>query len=239
MKKNKSITVISYLVFGFLFIPLLIIVITSFGTQASIQFPIKGFTLDWYSVVFHSASFIASFKISLITGVLATLIAALVGVPAAYALNRDHFKYKESLNSFFLSPSLIPGMVIGYMIYNMIIIQLHLPVIPALIIGHMLIEEASWTLGYTQTQTFFKIVLPNITSGIFAGSLLSFVNSFNNIPVSMFLTGPGVTTLPITLLSYLEYNYNPAVSAISTLLMLLTIVLMYLIDKTLGLSSIM
>lgn len=86
---------------------------------------------------------------------------------------------------------------------------------------------------------FFKIVLPNITSGIFAGSLLSFVNSFNNIPVSMFLTGPGVTTLPITLLSYLEYNYNPAVSAISTLLMLLTIVLMYLIDKTLGLSSIM
>lgn len=176
MKKNKSITVISYLVFGFLFIPLLIIVITSFGTQASIQFPIKGFTLDWYSVVFHSASFIASFKISLITGVLATLIAALVGVPAAYALNRDHFKYKESLNSFFLSPSLIPGMVIGYMIYNMIIIQLHLPVIPALIIGHMLIslpyiirvvgsniqnldesiEEASWTLGYTQTQTFLK-----------------------------------------------------------------------------------
>jgi putative spermidine/putrescine transport system permease protein len=68
--------------------------------------------------------------------------------------------------------------------------------------------------------------------------MLAFVNSFNNVPVSMFLSGPGVTMLPTSLLSYMEYNYDPTVSAISVMLMLLTIGLMYLIEKTLGLASI-
>ncbi|VTE89148.1 Uncharacterised protein [Streptococcus pneumoniae] len=68
--------------------------------------------------------------------------------------------------------------------------------------------------------------------------MLAFINSFNNIPVSMFLSGPGVTTLPTSLLNYIEYNYDPTVSAISVLLMIGTIVLMYIIEKTLGLAAI-
>ena len=100
------------------------------------------------------------------------------------------------------------------------------------------VEEAAWTLGCTRLHAFFRIVIPNISSGIFASFMLAFINSFNNVPVSMFLSGPGVTTLPTTLLSYMEFNYDPSVSALSVLLMVVTIFMMMLVEKTLGLASI-
>ena len=100
-------------------------------------------------------------------------------------------------------------------------------------------EEAAWTLGASKIRTFIEIILPNIRSGIFASFMLAFINSFNNIPVSQFLSGPGVTLLPTQLMGYIEYNYDPTVSAISVLLMALTVVIMILIEKTLGLSKVM
>ena len=259
MKKNPVIFAAAMLVFAFLFFPLFIIVATSFGTAAAIQFSIKGFTLDWYGVVLASDSFMKSFRVSLFVGVGATLLAILLGVPAAYGLARFPSKWTRNLNGFFLSPTLIPGMVVGYMLFQFLLVRLRLPVYAGLLLGYLLIslpyairlvgaslqyfdiamEEASWTLGNTRIKTFFSVVLPNIRSGIFAAFMMSFINSFNNIPVSMFLTGPEVSTLPISILSYMEYNYNPAVSAISTLLMILTILLMLGIEKTLGLSGVL
>ena len=134
---------------------------------------------------------------------------------------------------------------------------MNFPVFESLLLGHFLvvlpyvirivgssldqfdfaIEEAALSLGCQKGQAFFKVVLPNITSGISAAFMLSFINSFNNIPVSMFLTGPGVTTLPTTLMNYIEYNYDPTVSAVSVLLMVATIVIMFIVEKTLGISA--
>lgn len=199
-----------------------------------------------------------SFKLSLIIGLLATVLALLVGVPASYALARYSVKGKNLIKSFFLSPTVIPGIVVGYTLFQFIVVALGLTVFQGLLIGHFLIslpyiirvvgssmdqldysiEEVAWTLGCTRFRAFMQIVLPNVSSGIFAAFMLAFVNSFNNVPVSMFLSGPGVTMLPTSLLSYMEYNYDPTVSAISVMLMLLTIGLMYLIEKTLGLASI-
>jgi len=258
MRKQKGMTIIAILVFAFLFLPLLLIVITSFGTAAAIQFPIKGFTLDWYGNALRSETMLESFKLSLIIGLLATVFALLVGVPASYALARYSVKGKNLIQSFFLSPTVIPGIVVGYTLFQFIVVALGLPVFHGLLIGHFLIslpyiirvvgssmdqldysiEEVAWTLGCTRFRAFMQIVLPNVSSGIFAAFMLAFVNSFNNVPVSMFLSGPGVTMLPTSLLSYMEYNYDPTVSAISVMLMLLTIGLMYLIEKTLGLASI-
>ncbi|WP_207940791.1 spermidine/putrescine ABC transporter permease [Enterococcus sp. DIV2402] len=258
MRKQKGMTIIAILVFAFLFLPLLLIVVTSFGTAAAIQFPIKGFTLDWYGNALRSETMLESFKLSLIVGLLATILALLVGVPASYALARYTVKGKNLIKSFFLSPTVIPGIVVGYTLFQFIVVALGLPVFQGLLIGHFLIslpyiirvvgssmdqldysmEEVAWTLGCTRFRAFMQIVLPNVSSGIFAAFMLAFVNSFNNVPVSMFLSGPGVTMLPTSLLSYMEYNYDPTVSAISVMLMLLTIGLMYLIEKTLGLASI-
>jgi putative spermidine/putrescine transport system permease protein len=100
------------------------------------------------------------------------------------------------------------------------------------------VEEVAWTLGCNKVKAFFKVVLPNISSGIFASFMLAFINSFNNIPVSMFLSGAGVRTLPTAIMSYMEYYYDPTVSAVSVLLMLGTIGMMMIIEKTIGISSI-
>lgn len=258
MRRNKALGFFTFLVFLFLFAPLLIVIVTSFGKNPTIQFPIEGFTLKWYANVFQVPAFQKSFWLSLQVALLATSLALLIGVPAAYALSRHNFFGRQGLKSFFLSPTIIPGVVVGYSLFQFIVIRLQLPLFQGLLLGHFLIsvpyiirvvgssleqldvaiEEAAWTLGSTRMGTFFKIVLPNITSGIFASFMLAFINSFNNIPVSQFLSGPGITMLPTNLMSYIEYNYDPTVSALSVLLMLGTIVLMFLIEKTLGLASI-
>jgi len=258
MRKQKGMTLIASLVFAFLFLPLLLIVVTSFGTKAAIQFPIQGFTLDWYGNALRLDTMLDSFKLSLIIGILATVLALIIGVPASYALSRFTVKSKGLVKSFFLSPTVIPGIVVGYTLFQFIVVTLGLPVFQGLLIGHFLIslpyiirvvgssmeqldysmEEVAWTLGCTRFRAFMRIVLPNISSGIFAAFMLAFVNSFNNVPVSIFLSGADATMLPTSLLSYMEYNYDPTVSAISVMLMLLTIGLMYLIEKTLGLASI-
>ena len=257
MKKNRILTAFVVLVYIFLFAPLAIIALTSIGTENYIAFPPKGFSLQWFTTVFKSEAFVSSMITSFTISGIATLLALLIGMPAAYGLSRYDFKGKATIKSFFFSPLIIPGIVVGFSLFQFLLVQLNLSVYMSLFIGHTLviipyiirvigsslegfdysIEEAAMSLGCKKSQTFFKVVLPNITSGVMAAFMLAFINSFNNVPVSMFLTGPGVSTLPITMMNYVEYNYDPTVSALSVLLMLITVGVMYLVEKTLGLSN--
>ena len=257
MRRYKGLTIFSVIVFSFLVIPLLIIAVTAFGTEKTIAFPIKGFTFAWFANALASKSFKSAFVLSLEIALLATAIALVIGIPAAYALSRYSLKGKKLIKNFFLSPTIVPGIVVGYSLFMFIVVKLKVPVFQGLLLGHFLvvlpyvirvvggsleqfdfsIEEVAWSLGCNKVQAFFKIVLPNISSGIISSFLLAFINSFNNIPVSMFLTGPGVVTLPSTLMSYIEYNYDPTVSAVSVMLMLATTVIMLVVEKTLGISA--
>jgi len=257
MRKNKLLTIFTIVVFAFLMIPLFIITVTAFGKGTAITFPIKSFSLKWFYNVLTLDSFKTSFLTSLEVALLATFIALLVGVPAAYALARSGIKGRQLIKSIFLSPTIVPGIVVGFALYQFIILTLKIPVFAGLLVGHFLItlpyvirivgssleqfdfsiEEAAWSLGSGKVKTFFQIVLPNITSGLSAAFMLAFINSFNNIPVSMFLSGPGVSTFPASLMNYIEYNYNPSVSAVSVLLMLCTVIIMVIVDKTLGIAS--
>lgn len=257
MKNNKLLSLFVVLVYTFLFAPLVIIAFTSIGTENYIAFPPKGFTFKWFLNVFTSESFMSSMFTSLFISFVATVVALIIGVPASYGLSRYDFRGKALLKSFFLSPLVIPGIVVGFSLFKFLLVKLNLSVYMSLFIGHTLviipyiirvvgsslevfdysIEEAAQSLGCKKSETFFKVVLPNITSGIMAAFMMAFINSFNNVPVSMFLTGPGVSTLPITMMNYVEYNYDPTVSALSVILMILTIAIMFVLEKTLGLKN--
>lgn len=257
MKKNRWLTVYAAIVFAFLMIPLLIITVTAFGGGSAITFPIDSFSVKWFVNVFMIKSFRSSFLTSIEVALLATMIALLVGIPAAYALARSGMKGRGILKSVFLSPTIVPGIVIGFILYQFLILTFRLPVLISLLAGHFMvtlpyvirvvgsameqfdfsIEEAAWSLGCEKRKAFFRVVLPNVTSGISSAFMLAFINSFNNIPVSMFLTGPGVSTFPATLMNYIEYNYDPTVSAVSVLLMAATVIIMVIVDKTLGIAS--
>lgn len=257
MRKNRLLSIFAFLVFAFLISPLVIIAVTAFNESPTISFPIDGFTFKWFINVFETKSFMSGFALSFKLSITATLLALLIGIPAAYALSRTNMKAKKFLKSYFLSPTIIPGIVLGYALYQFIVLTIKLPVEQGLLIGHFLvvlpyvirvvgsaleqfdfaIEEAAWTLGCGKVKAFFKVVLPNISSGIVASFMLAFINSFNNIPVSMFLSGPGIRTLPTALMNYIEYYYDPTVSAISVLLMAGTLGIMILVEKTLGIGA--
>lgn len=256
-RKNKTLTIISLIILLMLMIPLVLVIITSFNNQDSISLPITGFTFSWYVNVFQQPDFISGFESSLLVALIASFAALIFGIPAVYSLTRFNLERKSWFHSFFLSPTLIPEIVIGFALYQTAVITMRLPVFPSLIIGHFLlclpyvirlvtasmllmnknIEEAAWICGCSPVKTFFQIVLPNIKSSIVAAFMLCFINSFNNIPISLFMNGPSVTMLPPAILNYLQNNYDPTVSAISVLLMIFTAVLMLITEKAIGLNK--
>ncbi|MBQ9326763.1 MAG: ABC transporter permease [Clostridia bacterium] len=260
MKKQHHIALglITFLVYVFLIGPLLIIMAASFGEQSALVFPGKGFTLDWYVKVFQMSSFVNAAILSLEIAFAATAMALLLGVPAAYALNRFRFPGKGLLKTLFLSPVLIPCIVLGFIMLRYVISQWNLSVIPSLLIGHTLLsipyvmrvitsslanfdfamEEAAGSLGANRGYTFFHIVLPNIKSGIASACVMAVINSFNNVSLSTFLTAPGITMLPIEIMGYVEYHFDPTIAALATVMMLVTLGVMLLIEKTLGLQSV-
>jgi putative spermidine/putrescine transport system permease protein len=256
MKNNKWLTFFTFCVYFFLFAPIVIIVVTAFGADEFIAFPPKEFSTKWFSNIFTSDMFMNTFKISIQVAVIATIIALILGIPAAYAMSRFDFRGKVVIKNIFFSSIIVPGIVFGFSLFNFVIIKWRLPVYTSLLIGHTIvilpyiirvvasslegfdysIEEAAVSLGAGRLKTFFLIVFPNITSGVIAAFMLAFINSFNNVPISIFLTGPGVSTLPIRMMSYVEYYYDPTISALSVTLMVMTIGIMFIVEKTLGLS---
>ena len=131
-KKNIGLTLMASLVFAFLIIPLFIVVVTAFGESASIQFPIKGFSLQWFGEVFKTKSFIRGMKTSLLISIWATVASIIVGVPAAYALARGTVKRKAFLKNVFLSPTFVPGIVIGFALFQFLTIKLQMKIITSL-----------------------------------------------------------------------------------------------------------
>ncbi|WP_025690295.1 ABC transporter permease [Paenibacillus zanthoxyli] len=255
-EKNRGLALFTLLVYVFLLSPLIIIAATSFEPGTIMKFPPQGFSLKWYENIFKQSLFMETFKISIIVSFVGNLLALLLGIPAAYALSRFDFRGKEAWNAVFISPVLIPGIVMGFTMLKYLVVTYHLPMMPALFIGHTVImlpftirviasslsnfdfsvEEAALSLGMNRLRTFFVVVLPNIKSGIIAAVIIAFLDSFNNVEISVFMTGPGVSTFPIQMLSYLENHFDPTLAAISVLLMLLTAVLIFIIERLLGLS---
>ena len=258
-KESKALLCITILVYVFLLGPFLIVIIASFGAEETLIFPPKSFSLKWFFNVFQVSMFLEGFKISILLAVVGTCIALILGIPASYALVRYKFPGKGFLKNLCLSPIIVPGLVLGFALLQYLVLVLKTSAFTSLFIGHVVLlipytvrvvsaslmnfgretEDAAVSLGASRLRAFVKIVLPNIRSGIIAACTLSFITSFNNIPISLFLTGPGVTTLPIQMLLYIEYYYDPTIAALSTLLILFTIGLVQLTERTVGLSNFM
>ena len=167
-------------------------------------------------------------------------------------------KYALTNISSFSSAPLHIVTVLGFIMLRYVVNQYDLAVIPSLLIGHTLlsipyimrvitsslanfdfaVEEAACSLGATRQYTFFHIVLPNIKSGIASACIMAVINSFNNVSLSAFLTGPGVNMLPIEIMGYVEYHFDPTIAALATIMMVATLGVMLLIEKTLGLQSV-
>ena len=255
-RTHPLLTLAAVLVYVFLLGPLVIVLGAAVSDTTFLAFPPQGFSLRWFGNVFATTAFRETFWISLQVAVLGTLLALVIGVPAAYAMNRFRVQLPKAIANLFVLPVLIPEIVFGFALLSNVAVGLGLPVFPALLMGHTIlllpyairvvgaslaqfdfaVEEAAVSLGSPPLKTFFTVVLPNVRSGIIAASILAFITSLNNVPISLFLTGPGVSTLPIQMLAYVENFFDPTVAALSVLLMILTMAVMVVVERTLGLS---
>lgn len=240
----------------FLLGPFVVVVLAALSAGETLTFPPQGLSLRWFAHVFTVEAFHASFWLSLWLAIVSTLLALAVGVPAAYALARYDLPYAEMIRRIVTAPLILPALLVGLALMRHVVVPLDLPVTLALTGSHAVLtlpyvlrvvgaslahvradmEEAAFLLGASRLGAFFRVVLPNIRAGILAAFILGFITSFNQVPVSLFMTGPGVTTLPIQMLGYMEFTYDPSIAALSALLAALSVVIMLAAERALGLS---
>ena len=255
-KLHPALIAFTALVFVFLVGPLVIIVGAAISDTTYLTFPPQGVSLRWFENIFQIDAFRRTIMTSLQIGFLATFIALLIGIPAAYALNRHRIQLPGWLSTLFVLPVLVPELVLGFSLLKSIATQFHAPIFISLVLGHSLlvlpyvvrvisaslasfdfsIEEAAVSLGSSPLKAFFTILLPNVRSGVIAAFILAFITSINDVSISIFLTGPGISTLPIQLLAHMEQFFDPTVASVSVLLMVLTVAVMAIVERTLGLT---
>jgi putative spermidine/putrescine transport system permease protein len=256
MKTSRWLLISIFILYFFLLGPFLIIFVASFGSDATMAFPPSGFSLNWFIRIFDQEQFIIGFWTSLRLGLFSTGVSLLFGIPVAYGLVRFRFRGANIVETIFSAPILVPGLVVGFAMLNFFVLFGRIAVFQGLLIGHTAIlfpysvrvtsvslrnldpniEEAAVSLGAHRLRAFLLVVLPNMRAGIAAAFILGFITSFNNVPVSLFLSGPGVTTLPVSMLSYMEYYFDPTIAALSTILVVFSIILVQLAERLLGLS---
>ncbi|WP_201836749.1 ABC transporter permease subunit [Microvirga zambiensis] len=247
---------IAALVYLFLMLPLVIVVGAALSDTTYLTFPPQGLSLRWFQNIFEISAFRRTIVTSLQIALLGTLIALLIGIPAAYALNRFRIELPKWLGTLFVLPILVPEIVFGFALLKSLTVGTGAPIFLSLLIGHTLIvlpyvvrvisaslasfdfsiEEAAISLGSAPVKTFFTIVLPNVRAGVIAAFILAFITSLNDVSVSLFLTGPGISTLPIQILAHVEQFFDPTVASVSVLLMFLTVAVMAIVERTLGLT---
>jgi putative spermidine/putrescine transport system permease protein len=242
---------------AYILLPMIFVVWLAFFTQEIPSFPPEGYSLKWFRAVPDNDRFVSGFLLSLQVAIVATSIGLAIGVPAAVSLVRGRFAGREALNNLLLLPLIVPGIVLGIALYVFHVeteIATGWPILGslgALIAGHILItipwtvrlitasllgmdraiEEAAQSLGAGRLTTFRRITLPAILPGVVAAALFGFIASFGNLEMSLFLVGPGRTTLPIAILQYLEWKIDPTIAAVSVLQILFIGAAMLLTDR--------
>ena len=254
--RNFTTWIILGLTLTFLIGPFIIIIFAGASAGESLAFPPDGLSLKWYLKVFTIESFRDSFLLSMFLAIFGTVTALLLGVPAAYALNRYDLPGAETIRTIVAAPIIVPGIIVGLALLRYLVVPLDFTVAMALFMAHTALvlpyavrvvssslnnlradmEEAAVLLGCTRMQAFTKVVLPNIRGGVLAAFILGFVTSFNQVPVSLFLSGPGVKTLPIDMLAYMEITYDPSVAALSALLAFMSLAIVFVAERLLGFS---
>lgn len=244
--------------------PVVMIVWSAFIDSVFISFPPRGYTLKWFGAALRYDSFIngfiASFQVAAITATLGVVL----GSAASLALVRGRFRGRSTINTLLLSPLMVPNIVLGtalYMFFIGVSDGLGIDVssgIPSLVCAHLLltlpwcvrlisanlmganqsIEEAAANLGANPWVVFYRVTLPQMRAGVIAAALFSFIVSFENLELSLFLVGPGQTTLPIAIMQYLEFNMDPTIAAVSTLQILIIAGLLVITDRFVNLSRI-
>jgi putative spermidine/putrescine transport system permease protein len=233
--------ILFYLVF-----PVFVVAPVSFSSAKYLQFPPPGWSLQWYQNYFDRPGWVPATLLSIRVAIATAILATALGTAASLALVRGRFPGKGAVNSFIVSPLIVPGIIVAIGVY-FFYAQVRLVGNPlGLILAHTCLalpfvvtnvsatlqgfderlEYAAMNLGANRWQTFRRVTLPIIRPGVFAGALFAFITSFDELLVALFVSGSGAVTLPRKMWDSLRQEIDPTIAAVSTILITFSIVVL-------------
>ena len=229
--------VLVYLVF-----PVLVVIPLSFSSAQYLTFPPPGFSLQWYRNFFTRSDWVSAAILSFWVGSVVMILATILGTLASIGLVRGRFPGRGVVNTFIVSPLIVPAIIVAIGIY-FFYAQLGLVGRPiALITAHTALavpfvvvnvtatlygfderlEYAAMNLGANRLRTFWHVTLPIIRPGVLAGALFAFITSWDELIVAIFISGTGAVTLPRKMWDSIRFQIDPTIAAVSTLLIIIT-----------------
>lgn len=237
---------IAVLAIIYLIAPLLVVIPISLSSANSLTLPPEGLSLRWYEAFLTSSPWIAATVNSLKVGFLTAVLATLLGTPAAFALTRGRFRGKGILLGLILSPVIFPRIIIAVALFYLYAELRLVGTTLGLVLGHTILaipyvvisvsavlksydvrlDQAGMILGANPWRVFWHITLPLIRPGLISAWLFSFIVSFDELTLALFVTGGLFTTLPRKMWDEMLLQVSPTLAAVSTLLIAVIIIVL-------------
>jgi len=253
---RTTLGIVTGLILVIVYVPLFVVLVNSFSTSRSLSWPPPGFTFEWWTRAFQSAGAMEAVWTSVQIAVIATVVSLALGTLISLALQRFSFFGRDAISLLIILPIALPGIITGIALNNFFRTIMGVPLsIWTVVIAHATfcivtvfnnviarlrrqgtnLEEASADLGAGVWTTFRLVTFPQLRSALLAGGLLAFALSFDEIIVTTFTAGSGVTTLPIFILNNMfRPNQVPIVSVIAVVLVVVSIIPIYIAQRLSG-----
>jgi putative spermidine/putrescine transport system permease protein len=258
--RAAPLAVVTAAVYLFLLAPFAVVCLASLdGSQAPFaSFPPRQLSLSWYGRI--APKFFAALWVSLAVGGVTAVISGVIGTAAAFGIVRGTTRGRAVIEALFRLPLQVPFVVTGvvflqfyYRLADLVGVNAA-GSLPGLIVAHVFVtipysvgtvaavlarfnrslEEAADSLGATPWATFRQVTFPVIRPGIFAGTLYAFIVSFGDVPVAIFLSASGRATLPVEIFQSLQFDFDPSVLAMSTVVVALSVLLVVVMQRAVG-----
>jgi putative spermidine/putrescine transport system permease protein len=260
---DRIASVLAYGVIGlglaFLAIPLAMTCLMAFDARSYLgPLPPPALSLHWFERLVSQAEILASLRTGIILAVLTTFLSVSIGTAAAVGLVRRNFPGKAALTSAFLSPLVVPPVVIGFGLLLFLSKAGITNGFARMLLGHVIVTvpycirtslasllgsdkrltEAAMILGATERQAFWTITIPLMRTGIITGAIFAFAISMDDVSISLFLSDPSSTTLPVTLVSNMRAAFDLTIAAAAVILMAATVMLIVVLDRLVGFDNV-
>ncbi|TMF00587.1 MAG: ABC transporter permease [Chloroflexi bacterium] len=244
--------------FVVMLLPVVIVVLAGLNSGDYLTFPPQGLSLRWVIGFLTSQTLRTSYLLSLLIAFVVMLISTTLGTMAALFLTRVKFPGRSLLRAYFLAQLMLPGLVLGLSLYVFYVVtNVGLArTLPGMVIGHVLVtvpyvigtvsaalynfdvalEDAARSLGAGPLRAFRAITLPIISPGVMAGSIFAFIVSFGQFDISLFLSTPNITPLPIAIYNSLRYKFEPTAAAAGVFAIALVVLSMLLTSRLTSLA---
>jgi putative spermidine/putrescine transport system permease protein len=241
---------------AFMLAPIILVCLVAFTPEGYLSLPVNGFSLRWFSAILAYPEIFNAFATSLWLAAVSSTLAVVAAGAAAIAIARYRFLGRNTITALFLSPLVVPHVVLGIAFLRFFSVVGLSGTATGLVISHLIVifpfalrltlasatgldrayENAAASLGAGRFTVLRRIVLPLILPGIAAGWVLSMIQSFDEVTMTVFIASPTTTTLPVWMFNYIQSNIDPLICAVSALLIVFTVALTLVLDRLYGLE---